>query len=107
MKVDSEQDMSGITSLPYQFAVVNLPSIEGVDISGRFLNFDQFGFIPMDESMIVSLINEEWAEEIEQGLIPTLQVLTDDQWYGVAARLYDEYGNLVHTLNEASYKIID
>ena len=31
--------------------------------------------------------------------------MSDDEWYGMAARLYDEYGIRVHTLNESAYKV--
>ena len=34
-------------------------------------------------------------------------VISDDEWYGLATRLYDKYGILVHNLNEAAYKVTD
>ena len=107
LRIDEYQDMSEMTAVPYQFAIIDLPNIEGVTITGRSLTWGQFGFIPMSRQMIVEMLNEEWKDEIESGTAESHEVVSDEDWYGMAARLYDEYGVLVHNLNEAAYKIVD
>ena len=107
LRVDDYVDMSQADAMPYQFAVVNVPSIEGVPITGRTLGFDDFGFIPMSNGMIVDMLNDEWKEEIESGELNIHTVVSDDEWYGVAARLYDEFGILVHTLDESAYYVTE
>ncbi len=106
-RVDEYQDISGLSAVPYQFSITDLPTIEGVTITGRSLTWQQFGFIPMTEQMIVEMLNEEWKDEIDSGTAGTHEIVSDADWYGLAVRLYDEYGVLVHTLNEAVYKIVD
>ena len=57
---------------------------------------------------LIDLMNEEWAEEIERDpYFPSHSIMTDDEWYGMVTRLYDEFGIRVHTLDEAAYKIVD
>lgn len=107
LRVDEYQDVEETTSMPYQFSVVDLPTIEGVTITGRSLNWEQFGFIPIDEQIIIDMLNEEWKDEISSGESSKYEVVSDADWYGLAVRLYDEYGVLVHTLNESAYHIID
>lgn len=107
LRVDEYQDISGLSTVPYQFSIVDLPTIEGVTVTGRSLNWDQFGFIPMTRQMIVEMLNEEWKDEIDTGISGSHEIVSDADWYGLAVRLYDEYGVLVHTLNEAAYKIVD
>jgi hypothetical protein len=91
-----------------QFMLVDLPMLEGRTFAGAGLRFDQFGFRPIDNEMIVEMLNEEWAEEIANDpyLNPHV-IISDDEWYGTTARLYDEFGILVHTLNEAAYQVPD
>lgn len=93
----------------YQFSILDVPTIEGQRITGRRLTFEQFGFIPISDEEIIEMLNEEWADEIADPSIrfPSHAVMTDDQWYGLAARLYDEFGIQVHNLNEAAYKVFD
>ena len=107
LRVDKYQDISKLSTLPYQFSIVDLPHIEGVTVTGRSLNWDQFGFIPITAQMIVEILNEEWKDEIDTGTSGSHEVVSDADWYGLAVRLYDEYGVLVHTLNETVYKIVD
>lgn len=107
LRIDEYQDMSDISAIPYQFAIVDLPTIEGVSVTGRTLNWNQFGFIPMNSQMIVQLLDEEWKDEIAAGITESHEIVSDEDWYGLTARLYDEYGILVHTLNESVYKVID
>lgn len=92
----------------YQYLVVDPPTINGHPIIERESSFKHFGLIPISNSTIVDMLNEEWKEEIEKD--PYLHehvVMSDDEWYGTTARLYDEFGILVHTLNEAAYKVSD
>lgn len=92
----------------YQFMIIDAPTLEGHPIVERNLTFEHFGFTPMTESMIIDIMNEEWSQEIEEDpYFPEHSVMTDDEWYGMATRLYDEYGILVHTLNESAYKVSD
>lgn len=92
----------------YQFTIVDAPTLEGKPIVNRTLTFEHFGFIPISESQIIDILNEEWSKEIEEDpYFPEHAVMTDAEWYGMTARLYDEYGILVHTLNESAYKVYD
>ena len=55
-----------------------------------------------------SIMNEEWKEEIENNpYFPEHTVLTEDVWYGITTRLYDEYGILVGNLNDSVYNVSD
>ena len=99
--------MSGINSIPYQFAVIDVPTIEGIPISSRSINFTDFGFEPINNDQIVSMLDDEWKEEISGGDVPSHTIISDAEWYGMATRLYDEYGMLVHTLDESAYQITD
>lgn len=107
LRIDEYQDMSDIQAIPYQFAIVDLPTIEGVTVTGRSLTWSQFGFIPMNRQMIVQMLNEEWADEINAGIAESHEIVSDDDWYGLATRLYDQYGILVHNLDESAYQIVD
>lgn len=107
LRVDDYSDMSGIDFIPYQFSVINVPTIEGVPISSRSTKFEDFGFVPLTNEDITMMLDEEWAEEIKNGEIPPHTIISDDEWIGVATRLYDKYGTLVHSLNDAAYRITD
>lgn len=107
LRVDNYSEITGVDVIPYQFAVMDVPTIEGVPISGRSLQFSDFGFVPMSNSLITKIMDEIWEEEISGGEIPSHTIISDDEWYGMAVRLYDENGILVHTLNESAYKVID
>lgn len=90
-----------------QFMLIDLPSLEGKQFAGR-MRFDHFGFRPLTNEMIIDMLNEEWAEEIANDPYMFRHVIiSDDEWYGTTARLYDEFGILVHNLNEAAYKVPD
>lgn len=93
--------------IPYQFAVIEPPTIEGVMLNNRNISFEDFKFIPMTDEEITNLTNEEWKEEIDSGLLPSQSVISDDEWYGILARLYNEYGEVVHNLDESAYRICD
>lgn len=107
LRVDDYADMSGIDFIPYQFAVINVPTIEGVPISSRSTKFEDFGFVPITGEEITSMLDEEWAEEIKNGEISSHSIISDDEWFGVVTRLYDQYGLLVHNLNDSAYQITD
>lgn len=92
----------------YQFLVTNQPTLEGKPLVEQTLSFRHFGLIPISEEMIIDMLNEEWKEEIaNNSYLQDHAILTDAEWYGMTARLYDEYGILVHTLNESVYHVAD
>jgi len=106
MRIDSNTDASDILDMPsFQFSIIDVPTIEGVPVYSRDITFEHFGFKPITDQMIIDMLNEEWKDEIAQGLIPTHTIISDDDWYGIASQLYDEEGNLVHTLDEAAYHV--
>lgn len=107
LRVDEYTDMSEVDSVPYQFAVIDVPSIEGIPINSRSLSFEDFGFKPLTNDQIINMLDEEWKDEIDKGIIDSHTIISDDEWYGMVTRLYDEYGMLVHTLNDAAYQITD
>ena len=91
----------------YQYMIIDIPTLEGVPIADRNLKFEHFGFIPLTDEQIADLMNEEWADEINAGEIPVHNAVSDDEWYGLATRLFDEYGILVHNLDESVYQVVD
>ena len=99
--------MSGVASIPYQFAVIDVPTIEGIPINSRAIKFTDFGFEPITNNQIIGMLDEEWKDEIIHGDIDSHTIISDDEWYGMVTRLYDEYGMLVHTLDESAYQITD
>ena len=107
LRVDDYADMSGIDYIPYQFSVINVPTIESVPVSSRSTRFEDFGFVPITDEEITAMLDEEWKEEIENGEINPHSIISDDEWFGVVTRLYDEYGMLVHNLNDSAYQITD
>lgn len=106
----SEEDhpIGEIEDPTYQFIIIDAPTLESHPIVDRNLTFEHFGFIPITDAEIIDILNKEWAEEIgSDPYFPEHAVMTDDEWYGMTARLYDEYGILVHNLNESAYKVTD
>ena len=93
--------------MSYQYSVINHPTVEGTQLMGSNLKFSDFGFIPITNSDIIDLINVEWAQEIEDGEIDMYTLVTDENWYGYGTKLYDEYGLLVHSLNDSAYIVAD
>lgn len=103
-----EDNPSSLDGPTYQFMVIDPPTLEGKAIVERSLTFEHFGLIPIDDNTISEMLNEEWSEEIKNDpYFPEHTVISDDEWYGLVTRLYDEYGIRVHTLNEAAYHITD
>lgn len=109
VRVSSDDHPIGEIEDPtYQFIIIDAPTLESHPIVDRNLTFEHFGFIPITDSQIIDILNEEWADEIgSDPYFPDHAVMTDDEWYGTTARLYDEYGIRVHNLNEAAYKVTD
>ena len=90
----------------YQFLVINQPTLEGKAIVEQTLTFRHFGYIPITNQMLIDIMNEVWGDEINDNpYFPEHTVLTNDDWYGLSTRLYDEYGVLVHILNNAAYHV--
>lgn len=105
---EGDNPLEDISEPNFQYMVVDTPTIEGYPLMDRAITFKHFGFIPIDANMLIDLMNEEWAEEIEKDpYFPSHSIMTDDEWYGMVTRLYDEFGIRVHTLDEAAYKIVD
>jgi hypothetical protein len=97
-----------IVNTPFQYMVLNAPTLEGIPLTGRSMVWSQFKWKPIDYITIVNLLNDEWKEEINND--PYLQshvIIDKNEWYGMSVRLYDEYGILTHNLNEALYKVYD
>ena len=98
----------GLDNSSYQFSILNAPTLEGIALTGRDMKWDQFGFVPIPDQQIVDILNTEWAEEImNDPYLSEHVVISDDEWFGTTARLYDSMGILVHNLNESAYKIYD
>lgn len=90
----------------YQFLIIDPPTLETKPIVDQRMSFEHFGFTPITNAQITEILNEIWAEEIaEDPYFKQHTVMTDDEWFGMTARLYDEYGIRVHRLNEAVYKV--
>lgn len=107
MRTNSGDDIS-LDNPSYQFLVLDPPTLEGKPIVDHKISFKHFGFIPMTNEMLIDMMNEEWKYEIETNpFFPEHSIITDDEWYGMSTRLYDEYGILVHNLNEAAYNASD
>ena len=90
----------------YQYMVLDPPTLEGRPIFDQGLVFEHYGLTPITDEMIVDMLNDEWEEELKN--YPHLKehfILSDYEWYGTAARLYDEFGIRVHTLNESAYNV--
>jgi hypothetical protein len=94
-------------STTYQYIVTDLPTIDGVEISSMTLTSEQIGFVPITGADIIDLINEEWAEEIQNGEIPTPTSIKNTEWYGIGVIMYDEYGNVTTIPDQAAYMVMD
>jgi hypothetical protein len=108
-RVNPDDSISGELDNPtYQFMIIDPPSLEGHNIVERSLKFEHFGFIPITDTQIIDILNEEWSEEINGNSgLQEHSIISDDEWYGTTARLYDKFGILVHTLNESAYHVAD
>lgn len=91
----------------YQYMIIDVPTLEGVPISDRNMRFEHFGFVPISNEKLSDMMNDEWADEIANGQVPSHNAISDDEWYGLTTRLYDEYGVRVHNLNDSAYKVVD
>jgi hypothetical protein len=99
--------IGNLTNQNYQYAVSDLPTLEGKSILDQTMDFADFGLSPISDEMIVNMLNSEWASEIASGQLPTHVIISDNEYYGMVARMYDEYGELVHDLEAAAYIITD
>ena len=109
LRVNEYDTIDNTLEVPiYQFMILDPPTLEGHNIVERNMKFEHFGFRPITDQQIIDMLNEEWAEEIQNNSgIQEHSILSDEEWYGTTARLYDEFGILVHTLNESAYHIAD
>ena len=88
--------------------IIDPPTLEGKPILEQSLSFEHFGFKPISDQMIIDMLNDEWKEEIDNdSKFPEFIIVSDDEWYGMAIKMYDEYGVLVNNLNLAAYKVPD
>ena len=110
MRIHTHDDISviGMPDTSISFMMADVPTIEGIPVTGWGLRFSTFGFHPVSNARIVELLNEEWEEELATDpYLLEFIIIDDDEWYGTTARLYDEYGILVHNLNESVYTVHD
>ena len=92
----------------YEYMILNAPTLEGLPLTGRSMQWKQFKWKPMDDIDIINELNEEWKDEItENAYLNSHVIINEDEWYGMAVRLYDKYGILTHNLNETLYKVYD
>lgn len=102
------ESLDSIGDVDFQYVVTDVPTIEGVSIASPELTFKHFGFSPITDNMIVDITREEWANEIENDpYFESPTVITNEEWYGMVAKLFNEYGDEVYELNESAYKIMD
>lgn len=105
ISIDSDQSVDNPL---FQFMILDPPTLEGKPVFESNLSFEHFGFKPITDQMIVDMFNEEWAKEIEDdNKFPEFVIVSEDEWYGMPVRMYDEYGILVNNLNLAAYKVPD
>lgn len=92
----------------YELMILDAPTIEGVQVSGRRMNFSDFKLVPIDDHLIISMLNEEWHDEIiSDPYLHEHYILSDEEWYGRSTRLYDQFGVQVHALNASYYHVTD
>lgn len=92
----------------FQYMTSDGPTLEGHSFTDVGMEFEDFGFTPISDEMLINMMNDEWSEEIRNNrYFPSHNVSTEDEWYCVATRLYDKYGNEVTNINEAAYSISD
>lgn len=106
--IPEDLPLPNLSNSPYQYMTVDAPRLEGMPLVGRSMKWSQFKWKPIDLFTIINLLNEEWKDEISTDPYLNLHVIiSSEEWYGTAARLYDEYGILTHNLNDALYKVYD
>ena len=105
---DNLQTEDGGNLSDYSFLLLDLPTLEGIPIVGQRIRWSQFGLREISNQMIIDLLNEEWSEEIKNDTnLPPHVIISEDDWFGTTARLYDEFGVLIHNLNESLYQVYD
>lgn len=92
----------------FQYMMIDPPTLEGEPFVGRNMRFEQFGFMPITNDMIIELLNEEWAEEIKNNPYFHKHIVIDDeQWYGAVSRMYTVSGEYTDTLENTAYHTYD
>ena len=99
--------MKDLTNPSFEYFITNIPTIEGKQINSKSLTWSDFGLSPLTDEDIINILNEEWKEEIDKGIIDKHQSISDDSWYGMVVKMFDENGNQVTNINQAAYKIFD
>lgn len=96
-----------LSSPAFEYLITDIPTIQGQQIGSLSLTFEDLGLVPFTEEDLIKLLNEEWKEEIDKGLINPHTNISDDAWYGMVVKMFDENGNQVKDINLAAYKIFD
>ena len=99
-------EFNGVGS--YQYLISDLPSLEGRLISQEDMDFEYFGFTPISNDDIIKMMDDEWEEEIKKNpYFKQHRVLSEEDWYGIVARLFNENGSSVDSIGEKKYLIRD
>ena len=99
-------EFNGVGS--YQYLISDLPSLEGRLISQEDMDFEYFGFTPISNDDIIKMMDDEWEEEIKKNpYFKQHRVLSEEDWYGIVARLFNENGSSVDSISEKKYLIRD
>ena len=106
-RVTSDDHLKDLTNPSFEYFITNIPTIEGKQINSKSLTWSDFGLSPLTDEDIINILNEEWKEEIDKGIIDKHQSISDDSWYGMVVKMFDENGNQVTNINQAAYKIFD
>lgn len=92
----------------YQYLIIDAPSIEGYVLDQRNLKWEGTGFRPMDDQLIVDILNDVFNDDIKNDpYFDPFVVITTNMYYGAAVIMYDEFGMRTDDLNSACYKIYD
>ena len=103
---DDIQIAEGSSSFDFMF--INTPTLEGIRLTGRSMRWEHFGLTPITDQMIVDMLNEEWKEEIQTNpYFHEHNIITDDMWYGIVARMFTERGVYTTDVKQSAYQIHD
>lgn len=104
----SDYPIDNLTKPSYQFIVIDQPTLEGTTLVDLKIKFEALGFKPITNDEIIKMLDEVWADEIESNpYFPKHTIVSENDWYGAVAVMYDEYGNTVHSPALAAYHIAD
>lgn len=106
-RVSGDDSLTDLLNPSFSYIITNIPTIEGRSLNSQSLTFSDFGLRPLTEEEIIDLMNEEWKDEIDKGIIDKHNSISDDSWYGMVVKMYDEFSNEVTDINQAAYKIFD